>query len=50
MHCSMKAEFYFLSILLKRGLGKESSASYAENGKHTQMTFLIENYEISLKV
>ncbi len=53
MHCSAKAGFWsqsVLSILLGGGLEKESNASCAENGKHTKKTFLIENYELSLKV
>jgi hypothetical protein len=39
-----------LSVLLGRGLEKESGASCVENKKHMLTTFLNENYELSLKV
>jgi hypothetical protein len=35
--------------LLGRGLEKESSASYAENGKHIYKNSLVENYELKLR-
>ncbi len=53
MDCSTKAGFWIqsaMSILLGRGLKKEGSAFFAENGKNTWMAFFIDNYEFSLKV
>ncbi len=37
------------AFCLGGGLEKESSASYAENEKHTWMTFLIEDYELNFR-
>jgi hypothetical protein len=39
-----------LSILLGRGLEKESSASNIKNGKHTQMAFLVKKYKLNFRL